>query len=70
MTQSLQDRMRALADKGGPEAAELRQKADALDVAIARVISELGTKEDTKHMLGCWARARRLWCDITGESLV
>lgn len=55
-------KMRLLADEGGVRAAELRERADALEGAIkdGRALA----------ILGMWARARRLWCDITGESLV
>lgn len=50
-------------------APEMKRLADELEAAIAKAYAEAGTKEDTKRMLGCWARARRLWCDVTGEPL-
>jgi hypothetical protein len=62
--------MRALADSGSPRAAELRQQADLLNEAITVACGEHGTNADVRRMLGQWARARRLWCEITGEDLV
>lgn len=63
----LGDRMRALADSGHPLAEELRQKAAAFDASAS---ANAGDTWDPKRMLGAWARARRLWCDCTGEPLV
>lgn len=65
-TSELGDRMRALAETGHPRAVELRDKAAALDAACP-VNAETF---DARKMLGAWARARRLWCDCTGEPLV
>lgn len=72
MEATLSQRMRQLANmpSGEPWAEELRAKADALEKAIDRAYSEEGTKDDVRLMLGCWARARRLWCYITGDDLV
>jgi hypothetical protein len=53
-----------------PTAPEMTRLADALDAAITKAYSEEGTIDDTKRMLGCWARARRFWCDTTGERLI
>lgn len=61
--ESLDIKMHTLADKGHPRAAELREKADALVSAIEQSAS-------AKKILGAWARARRLWCDCTGEPLI
>lgn len=66
---ALSERMHALADTGHPRGAELREKADAFDIATAGMFAEPQTCSAPK-LLGCFARARRLWCDITGESLV
>lgn len=55
----LTDRMRALAATGHPRAEELHAAADRIDAATT--ISQI---------VGAWAKARRLWCEITGESLV
>ena len=65
---TLSQRMRQLSwmPKGEPRAEELRSKADALDAAI----EQMGAEGGVKRMLGAWARARRLWCDVTGETLV
>lgn len=65
----LSEKMYALADSGHPRADELREKADAFDVATAGFQAEPQTCTVQKFV-GCFARARRLWCDITGESLV
>lgn len=59
---SLPNRMRALAKDGHPCAEELRQRADDMDNAIAT--------HDMRKMIGAWARARRLWCECTGEPLI
>lgn len=59
---SLPDRMRTLAKGGHPRAEELRQRADDMDNAIAT--------HDMRKMIGAWARARRLWCECTGEPLI
>jgi len=66
---ALSERMHALADTGHARADELREKADAFDTATAGFYAEPQTCTVTKFM-GAFARARRLWCDITGESLV
>ena len=55
----LSDRMRTLAASGCAEAAELLEKADELDKALAEDPSDLTT------VLGAWARAQALWSDIT-----
>jgi hypothetical protein len=55
----LSDRMRSFAATGSPKAAELLEKADELDKALAKDPSDLTT------VLGAWARAQALWSDIT-----
>lgn len=65
----LGNRMRALAAAGHERAAELVEKADAFDAATAGYYGEPQTCT-VQNFLGCFARARRLWCDITGEPLV
>lgn len=67
--QSLSDRMRELADTGHPRAGELREKARLMDEGTAGFYAEPQTV-DVKTFVGRWARARRLWCDITGEELI
>jgi len=67
----LWDRMRALADM--PEHAAvadtLRQRADQFEAAAKGFYAESQTVTPA-HFLGCFARARRLYCDITGEPLI
>ena len=58
---SLSDKMRTLA-KDHPRAFELLDKASALEAAVAQ--------SNAKQILGAWARARRLWCECTGEPLI
>lgn len=56
-------KLHQIADSGHPRAVELREKADAFDKATEAF-------SDSKKILGTWARARRLYCDVTGEDLV
>lgn len=60
----LSDKMRTFAAGAVPPvvADQLREKANAFDAAVAQ--------GDAKKILGAWARARRVWCDVTGESLI
>lgn len=69
MGTDLGNRMRDLAASGHEWAAELREKADAFDQAAAGFYAEEQTV-NAKSFLGAFARARRLWCDLTGEPLV
>ena len=66
----LGDRMRALADTGHANADELRAKADEFDTKTAAHYEGPGGEATAKSLLGAWARARRLWCESTGEPLV
>jgi hypothetical protein len=54
----LSDRMRSLAATGSPKAAELLEKANALDQALAKDPSDLTT------VLGAWVRAQALWSEV------
>jgi hypothetical protein len=66
---SLADRLRRLPDHyplSSTRIAEIHLRADELDAVCAADSSEWSAKK----MLGAWARARRLWCDITGDGLV
>ena len=63
-TPNLIDNMRQLAADKHPRAHELRARADELEAAIS------DPKTSMKKFVGCWARARRLWCECTGEDLV
>lgn len=58
----LSDKMRELArthERGG----ELIQRADEMDAAWS------DDNKTVPQKLGSWARARRLWCELTGEDL-
>lgn len=55
----LQDRMRYLANSGHLRAEELRAAADRIDNA-----------DGIPQIVGAWAKARKLWCELTGESLI
>ena len=59
---------RANAD-GLPDNHDMRAMAIAFDEAAKGFYGEPQTC-DAKKFLGCWARARRTWCDYTGEALV
>lgn len=66
--QNLADRMDRLAENH-PRGEELRKKAEELRRNTAGFFSEPQTV-DVRQFVGSWARARRLWCEITGETLV
>ncbi|KRQ11909.1 hypothetical protein AOQ73_05740 [Bradyrhizobium pachyrhizi] len=66
---ALSERMHALADTGHDRAAELREKADAFDQATEGFYA-LPQTVTVGAFMGAFARARRLWCNITGEPLV
>lgn len=66
---ALWEKMRALAAGDHPRAAELLDKAQAFEAATHGYFNEEPT-HTAKQFLGAFARARRLWCDITGEPLV
>lgn len=69
----LSDRMRALAAGDGAgeheRAEELRARAMNFDKA-AEGFYATPQRLDAKGFAGAWARARKLWCEITGEPLV
>jgi hypothetical protein len=66
---ALSDKMRELADLGHLRADELREKAEAFDVASSGFYAEPQTVE-VKPFLGTWARARKVWCECSGEALI
>lgn len=66
---ALSEKMHALADSGHARADELREKADAFDKATEGFYAYPQTCSVQKFV-GAFARARRLWCDITGEPLI
>ena len=69
MTDSLSDKMRALA-ASHPCGAELKANADEFDEKTKAHYSAGANRETAKRMLGAWARARRLWSECTGEPLI
>lgn len=66
---NLGGRMLELAESGHERAEELRAKALAFETATAGFYGEPQTV-DVKKFMGAYARARKLWCEITGEPLV
>lgn len=64
----LSKKMRALAE-GHPRSDELLEKAQAFDVAANGFYADPQTVPAPKF-LGAFARAKMLWCEITGEFLV
>lgn len=67
---SLAKDMVARADADGlPADHDLRLKAQAFDEACAGFYATPQTR-DVKNFVGHWARARRAWCDYTGEPLL
>lgn len=61
--------MRALADTGHERALELKEKAEAFDVAAAGFYAEPQTI-DVKKFMGAWARARRCYSECAGVPLI
>ena len=72
-TSTLVQRMRKLATEidrtHGEQANDLREHADRLEEATDGFWGQPQTFT-AKQFLGCWARARRCWCSLTGEPLV
>lgn len=66
---SLVPLMRELADTGHARAAELRELASDLEVKAAGFYGNPQTV-GVKSFVGAWARARRVWSEITGEPLI
>ena len=69
MQTNLANRMRRLAETRTDLPADWIEKADAFDAAAAGFYSGSQTVSVQKFM-GAFARARRMWCDVTGEDLV
>lgn len=65
----LSDKMKTLANNCHVKAKELIEKADAFDSAANGFYSQPQTV-NVKSFLGAWARARKLWCEVSGEPLV
>lgn len=66
---TLAQRMRDLAARGHERAAELVEKAQALEEGVAGYYGDPQTIT-VQSFLGRYARARLLWRDCTGEALV
>lgn len=63
-------KMRARADADGlPATHKLREHADKFDAANAGYWATPQTV-NTMQFMGAWSRARRCWCDYSGERLV
>lgn len=68
MNAGLAEKMLAYADKNNlPEDDKMRILAKEFDTQIRKFIFGEG---DVKSVVGSWARARRYWCSVSGESLV
>lgn len=64
MDLSLVDKMMARADADGlPPDHEIRLSAQKLDEALTADFN-------VARVVGSWARARKIWCEYTGEPLV
>jgi hypothetical protein len=66
----LWERLRELHQAHTGVGEEIEKCASDLEAATAACAKEDVGKAEIKRMLGDWARARRLWCDLTGDSLV
>lgn len=65
---TLRQKMVAYADAHGlPASDPMRRLAAALDRAIAEAD---GSDAQHNKFLGAWSRARRHWCEVTGEELI
>lgn len=56
-------KMHALADKGHPRADELREKANAFDVATHGFVTAQPQTHTVKQMVGSWALANRVYSE-------
>ena len=65
---SLPEKMRALA-VAHPRAVEILAAAEALDKAVSGCYATPQTVT-VPQMVGAWAKARKLYCSITGENLI
>jgi hypothetical protein len=66
---SLSDKMRGLAEVRKDLPPDWLETAEAFEAATIGFYGEPQTI-DVKKFMGCWARARKMWCEATGESLV
>lgn len=65
----LSRRMRALAKTRDDLPDNWHDVADAFDAATEGFYADPQTV-DVKKFVGCFARARRMWCEATGEHLI
>lgn len=66
---ALSEHLRALAMEGHPEGDTLMERAEDLDRAAIAAFEQPQTVE-LHGFVGALIRARRAWCDATGEPLV
>ena len=69
MESPLVKNMRALADRRPDRANDLRRAANAFEDAIGGFYAE-PQRMSVKQLIGIWSRARKLFCDVSGESLI
>lgn len=68
--------MRALLDTGIYEHGSISRRIRLTDgqrealTAVCEALEGIGPQTSPKALLGRWARARRCWCEITGEPLI
>lgn len=62
-------RMRAYADDTG-NSATAKQRAILIILALALEEALSDPTWPVPKIVNCWARARRYWCNLTGEPLV
>ncbi|MDI2076999.1 hypothetical protein ABIF68_007867 [Bradyrhizobium japonicum] len=60
-------KMHALADRGHPRADELREKANAFDIATKGFMGTSPPTHTVKQMVGSWARASRVFSECGGK---
>lgn len=70
-TSCLSDKMRALAADRPGSAKRLIEAADNLDIVVDGYFCNAEHQTHTaKQFLSAYAKARLLWCEVTGEPLV
>ena len=76
MSNPLAPRMRKLLATGEYEHGSISRRLRLTDdqrealTAHAEALEGIGPETSPKALLGRWARARRCWCEITGEPLI
>lgn len=70
MDTDLATKMLAVANRDNlPQEHILRTLAEDFECAVKGFFGEPKTC-DVKKFMGCWARARKAWCEYTGEPLI